>query len=132
MIRKNPHYEMLTASMFVGVQTKFPIAESKAAPAGRSYTSVKLTASPSTSVVVTFSFTSSPSVAFSIVRVTIVGLWFAETCSVPCDNAYISLFSYNWQVSSNVAYFLALILLDLNMIAFANIKTLQHECRMYQ
>ena len=108
---------MLTASMFIGVQIKFPIAESNAAPAGRSYTSVKLTESPSTSVVVTFSLTSSPSVAFSNVRVTIVGLWFAETCSIPCGNAYIWFFSYNWQVSSNMAYFLALILLDLNMNA---------------
>ena len=78
------HYEMLTGSMFVGVQIKFPFAGSKVAPSGSSYASVKSTSSRSMSDDFTFSIVSSPSVAFSTLAIVIVGLWFAETF-----NAYV-------------------------------------------
>ena len=77
-MRQKCRYDMLTASMVLGVQVKIPVSALKVAPSAGPDCRVSVTSSPSLSDVVTFSVTSLSIVAFNAALVLITGLLLAE------------------------------------------------------
>ena len=69
-----PHYEMLTASLVVGVHVKIPVEFSKTAPVGRSDFSCNVTLSEIVSEIVTLIISCSSTVAFTTKVTLITGL----------------------------------------------------------
>ena len=78
IIRQKCRYDMLTASMVLGVHVKIPVSALNVAPAEGPDCRLSVTSSPSLSDVVTFSVTFLPIVAFNAALVLITGLLLAE------------------------------------------------------